>query len=305
MLTMAGCAQNNNYQQLELVKASELKAHSKEKQMAASQRVESKPKGQKAIQRKKIGIAFGGGGIRGYMHLGVIKALEESKIKADIVTGSSAGSIAATLYASGKTYDELEKIISDFSETDIMDIVLSRKGIMNGQNLAQWINNSVPQQKLSDMVIPIGITATDMTSLESVLIRDGNPGEAVQTSSTIPGAFIPVEHKDHLLVDGGVLNVVPVDYAKAMGADLVIAVDIYCGNQKPAKNTSLSMQLSTFRLLACKLSEAEINRADIVIRPDYEPDENRNFNSKKDAINAGYKAMMAQMPKLEKLLKEL
>lgn len=278
-----GCACSNNYPQLVLAKETEVLP-----QQTAS---------------KSLGIAFGGGGLRGYMHLGVIKALEEHNIKADLVTGSSAGSIAATLYASGKSYSELEEIINGFSESEIMDFVLSRRGIVNGQNLAEWINNSVPQQKLSEMEIPIGITATDMTSLESVLIQDGNPGEAVQTSSSVPGAFVPVEYNEHLLVDGGILNVVPVHYAKAMGAEVVIAVDIYCGNQKAAEITSLSMQLATFRLLACRLSEDEINSANIVIRPAYEPKGSGLLSPKEMATNAGYEAMLSEIPKLKSLLK--
>ena len=184
LLVLAGCTISNNYQQLKLTKQSDLQ--------------------QQQIKSKSLGIAFGGGGLRGYMHLGVIKALEENNIKADLVTGSSAGSLAATLYASGKSYGELEGIMSDFSEFELMDFVLSRRGIVNGRNLAQWVNKSVEQKKLSEMAIPIGITATDMTTHESVLIQDGDPGEAVQTSSTIPGAFVPVEHNEHLLVDGGV-----------------------------------------------------------------------------------------------------
>ena len=284
LLVLAGCTISNNYQQLKLTKQSDLQ--------------------QQQIKSKSLGIAFGGGGLRGYMHLGVIKALEENNIKADLVTGSSAGSLAATLYASGKSYGELEGIMSDFSEFELMDFVLSRRGIVNGRNLAQWVNESVVQKKLSEMAIPIGITATDMTTHESVLIQDGDPGEAVQTSSTIPGAFVPVEHNEHLLVDGGVLNVVPVHYAKAMGADVVIAVDIYCGNQPAAEITALGMQFATFRLLACKLSEDEITSADVVVRPAYEPEGSGVFSSKEVAVNAGYQAMLSQIPKLKSLLEQ-
>ncbi|WP_413699008.1 patatin-like phospholipase family protein [Psychromonas sp. KJ10-10] len=255
------------------------------------------------MKSKTLGIAFGGGGLRGYMHLGIIRALEENNITADLVTGSSAGSIATTFYASGKSYAEIENIITEFSEFDVMDFVLSPNGIVNGQNLAEWINANVLQEKLSQMTMPIGITATNMTTLESVLIIDGDPGEAVQTSSTIPGAFVPVEHDHHLLVDGGILNVVPVHYAKSMGAKVIIAVDIYCANQPQSEIKSLSMQLATFRLLACRHSEQEINSADIVIRPDYEPEGNGLFSSKQDAIDAGYQAMLTQIPKLKALLK--
>ncbi len=279
---LAGCARNNNYQDLTLQTETELALV--------------------ATQDQSLAIAFGGGGLRGYMHLGVIKALTEQDITADLVTGSSAGSIAATLYASGQSYEVLEKIIDDFNELKVTDFVVSKRGLVNGQDLADWINQSVPQTRLSDMPIPIGITATDMTSFDAVLIKDGNPGRAVQTSSTIPGAFVPVEHQQHLLVDGGVLHVVPVDYARTMGADIVIGVDIYCGNQPPAEEGALKMQLATFRLLACRLSESEINRADIIVRPQYEPEQGLGGQSKQAAIEAGYQAMLEQMPALLKIL---
>lgn len=279
---LVGCAKDNHYQQLHITT-----------QMAVEPL---------QTDNQTLAIAFGGGGLRGYMHLGVIKALHEHGIKADLVTGSSAGSVAATLYASGQSYDKLESILMAFSEYDLMDFVLSKQGLVNGQNLADWINASVPQQTLSAMSIPIGITATDMTDLESVLITDGNPGQAVQTSSSIPGAFIPVQHNEHLLVDGGVLNVVPVHYARAMGADMVIAVDIYCGNQPAADKTSIGVQLATFRLLACRLSEDEIMSADLVVRPSYEPKGSGVSSSKEVGVEAGYQAMMAKMPELKSLL---
>ncbi|GAB3486769.1 patatin-like phospholipase family protein [Marinomonas epiphytica] len=283
-IILHGCARSNQYQDLELVSKNDAQFE--------------------PWQNHSLAIAFGGGGVRGYMHLGVIKALEENQIKADLVTGSSAGSVAATLYASGQPYEELEIIIDDLNELAITDFVISRRGIVNGQKLAEWVNQSVPQQQLSQMPIPIGITATDMTDFKSILIRDGNPGQAVQTSSTIPGAFIPVEHNDHLLVDGGVLHVVPVEYARSMGADIVIAVDIYCGNQPSAEVTSMKMQLAAFRLLACRLSEPEIQSADILVRPNYEPAEAGLFSDKSAAIQAGYDAMMAQMPQLKQKLKQ-
>ncbi len=277
-----GCAKSNDYSNLVLTTDAELNTHQG--------------------TRPTLGIAFGGGGIRGYMHLGVIKALMEHNIQADLVTGSSAGSIAATFYASGMTYPQLESVMSDLNTLSLLDVVWSKKGLINGQNLAQWVNDSVAQTDLSEMPIPIGITATDMTAKSSVLIQQGNPGEAVQTSSSIPGAFVPVLHGGHLLVDGGVLHIVPVDYAKSMGADIVIAVDIYCANQTEVKDSAMQMQLAVFRLLTCRLSDDEIQRAQLVVRPHYEPEGSGLFSDKSIAIEAGYQAMMAKMPQLKRLL---
>ncbi|WP_295902540.1 patatin-like phospholipase family protein [uncultured Vibrio sp.] len=283
-IALTGCASSNVYPDLNTLSDYEVP------RQVEGALAEDKP--------KTVAIAFGGGGVRGFVHLGVIKALEEYGIKADIVTGSSAGSIAATLYASGLPYSEIEKIVDDVSEFKLADIVLSRKGLVNGQKLAKWINESVPQDNLNQMPIPIGITATDITHKESVLILDGNPGEAVQTSSSVPSAFVPVENKGNLLVDGALLTVVPINYARTMGADIVIGVDIHCDAEPDVNTSRQSIALNTLRMLTCKLSEPEIQSADILIRPDFEPESEISFGDKQVAIEAGYQATLENIPRI-------
>ena len=161
-------------------------------------------------QQHELGIAFGGGGVRGFMHLGVLKALEEEGIKPDVVSGTSAGSIAAILYASGMTLEEMELAIGEIDLSDLADFVVSSKGLVNGKKLSDWINTQVDYEDLAEMPIPVAVTATNLTNQKMVMIRSGNPGHAAQTSSTIPGAFVPVENQGSILVDGGVLSVIPV-----------------------------------------------------------------------------------------------
>ncbi|MEZ8822973.1 patatin-like phospholipase family protein [Vibrio amylolyticus] len=289
-LFLAGCAKNNVYPELNTLSNLEIPVQVQQEIAPSSS--------------KTLGIAFGGGGVRGFVHLGVIKALEENGIKADLVTGSSAGSIAAALYASGLSYSEIETIVQDVSEYQLADIVISSKGLVNGQKLAKWINESVTQDNLNQMPIPIGITATDITHKESVLILDGNPGEAVQTSSTVPSAFVPVENRGSLLVDGALLTVVPIDYARTMGADIVIGVDIHCSAEPDVKTSRQSIAINTLRMLTCKLSEPEMQRADILIRPDFEPDSEIRFGDKRIAIEAGYQATLESMPEILKRLSD-
>ncbi|WP_260810645.1 patatin-like phospholipase family protein [Vibrio splendidus] len=249
-----------------------------------------------------LGIAFGGGGVRGFMHLGVIKALAEEGIAPDVVSGTSAGSIAATLYASGMSYEEMEIAIEKVGMSDIADFVFSSKGLVNGKNLSEWINSQVTYDDLSDMPMPVALTATNMTSRETVIIRSGNPGHAVQTSSTIPGAFVPVENQGDILVDGGIFSVVPVYAAKDLGAKKVIAVDIYCHNQITPEISASKITLAAFRMQSCRLSEQELNSADVVIRPDYEPSGSAAFNEKEQAIQAGYLAAKEAMPEIKAML---
>lgn len=250
----------------------------------------------------ELGIAFGGGGVRGFMHLGVIKALAEEGIAPDVVSGTSAGSIAATLYASGLSYEEMELAIEKVGMSDIADFVFSSKGLVNGKNLSEWINSQVTYDDLSDMPMPVALTATNLTSRETVIIRSGNPGHAVQTSSTIPGAFVPVENQGDILVDGGIFSVVPVYAAKDLGAKKVIAVDIYCHNQITPEVSASKITLAAFRMQSCRLSEQELNSADVVIRPDYEPSGSAAFNEKEQAIQAGYLAAKEAMPEIKAML---
>ncbi|UPR31253.1 patatin-like phospholipase family protein [Vibrio crassostreae] len=250
----------------------------------------------------ELGIAFGGGGVRGFMHLGVIKALAEEGIAPDVVSGTSAGSIAATLYASGLSYEEMEIAIEKVGMSDIADFVFSSKGLVNGKNLSEWINSQVTYDDLSDMPMPVALTATNLTSRETVIIRSGNPGHAVQTSSTIPGAFVPVENQGDILVDGGIFSVVPVYAAKDLGAKKVIAVDIYCHNQITPEVSASKITLAAFRMQSCRLSEQELNSADVVIRPDYEPNGSAAFNEKEQAIQAGYLAAKEAMPEIKAML---
>ncbi len=251
-----------------------------------------------------LGIAFGGGGVRGFMHLGVLKALEEEGITPDVVSGTSAGSIAATLYASGMSLAEMEKAIEKVSMSDIADFVFSSKGLVNGKNLAEWINSHIEYDDLADMPMPIALTATNMTTQKAIMIRSGNPGHAVQTSSTIPGAFIPIENEGDILVDGGVLSVVPVYTARELGARKIIAVDIYCHNQPKPEISASKMTLAAFRMQSCRISQQELNSADIVITPNYEPSGSAAFGEKAQAIEAGYVATKQAMPAIRKLLLE-
>lgn len=256
-------------------------------------------------KKPKIAIAFGGGGIRGFMHLGVIKAFEEAGIKVDIVTGSSAGSIAATLYATGKPYHELEQIILNLKKDDIADFVLSTKGFINGQSIARWVNRVTGSPDISSLPFELGITVTELNSERSLLLREGNVGQAVQASSSIPGAFIPVKTNGKTFVDGGMLSLVPVRFAKALGADYVIGVDIYCGNKPVYKDSTMGVLYTSFRIQNCALGMIEAKESDILIAPGYEPPTLSSFETKKESIDAGYKAAKAMMPKIKKGIERL
>jgi len=254
-------------------------------------------------KNKTLGIAFGGGGVRGFMHLGVIKALEEAGIKADIVTGTSAGSIAAALYASGMNYEQIERIVTSLKQKDIADInIFCDGGIIAGKKLSSWIQKNTNHLHIENTPIKLGIAVTDLTQEKPLLITKGDIGKAVQTSATVPVAFVPVNSNGNILIDGGILSLIPIRFAKAMGADIVIGVDIYCGKKHKPKEEMLNIAMATLRLQSCEISKTEQSEADFLIRPDFEPKSFSSFDSKEESIEAGYKATKAILHELKKKL---
>lgn len=250
-------------------------------------------------QTPRIGIAFGGGGVRGFMHLGVLRALEEAGIRAEVVAGTSVGALFAALYAHGMSASEMELLAQSVNRYELLDLVFSSEGVINGQAYASWIRKVTGGRSIRALKIPLGITVTDLGAGKALLVVDGDIGEAVQASASVPGTVIPVQSKGQTYVDGGVLSLVPVHFVKALGADLVIAIDIYCGPHPAPRANALDTLLKTFRLQSCLLSQAEIAAADILIRPVFEPTSPVSFAQRDAAITAGYLAAQAAIPALK------
>jgi NTE family protein len=230
------------------------------------------------------------------VHLGVLKALDEAGIQIQVATGTSVGALAATLKASGLGYEDIAKLAHTTGRFELLDPVFSREGAINGQAYAAWIRAATGGKRLGEFPIPIGVTVTDLEAGIPLLVVDGDPGEAVQASATVPGTIIPVQSNGRTLVDGGVLSIVPVRFARAMGADVVVAVDIFCGRIPPLRGNAVDTVLSTLRLQSCLLAKDEIDSADILIRPDFEPDDPVSFAQRDAAIAAGYAATRLALP---------
>lgn len=280
---LGGCAQPNRYDDLTIVPLAEVRPRATLRS---------------ANRGPFLGVAFGGGGVRGFVHLGVLKAFDEAGIPIHVATGTSVGALAATLRASGLGYAEIAELAQSTGRFELLDLVFSREGAINGRAYAAWIRKATGGKQLRDFPIPLGITVTDIEAGVPLLVVDGDPGEAVQASATVPGTVIPVRSNGRTLVDGGVLSIVPVRFARAMGADVVVAVDIFCGRIPPLKGNAVDTVLNTLRLQSCLLGEAETASADILIRPDFEPDDPVSFDQREAAIAAGYAAAQKAMPEI-------
>jgi NTE family protein len=176
-----------------------------------------------APRKPRIGLALGGGAARGFAHIGVIQALEESGIAPDLVVGTSAGSLVAALFASGKSGHELATIADAMDETAFADWSYPGRGLIRGEALAKFVRDKTNRRDIEQMKIALGIAATDLDSGEGVLFRRGDTGTAVRASSAVPG--LPAGQDRHARnVDGGLSAPIPVHHARQMGE--FVAVDI-------------------------------------------------------------------------------
>ena len=249
----------------------------------------------------KIGLALGGGAARGFAHVGVIAVLEEAGLRPQLVVGTSAGSLVAALYASGKTSAQLQQTALNMEEVAITDWMLPivGRGMFRGEALAKYVNELVAGRLMENMAIPLGIVATDLGNGNAVLFQRGDTGAAVRASSAVPAVFVPVKINGREYVDGGLVSPVPVRFARQMGADVVIAVDISNPPEANPADGTLQILLQTFAIMGKSINQYELAGADVVVRPSLVGLKSADFSSRQRAIDAGRAAMLAALPALK------
>jgi NTE family protein len=260
------------------------------------------------VARKvKIGLALGGGAARGFAHIGVIKALEAQGIVPDIVVGTSAGSVVGAMYASGYDGFTLQKMAMEMDEAAISDWALpffsKSSGVLKGEALQAYVNKAVHNQPIEKLKIPFGAVATDLKNGQPILFRRGNTGMAVRASSAVPSVFQPVSIGGHTYVDGGLVAPVPVRFAKEMGAEFIIAVNISSATEAQATASSLDVLMQTFTIMGQRLNQHELKDADVVITPALGAMGSADFNGRNMAVLAGEQAAASVMPALKARLK--
>ncbi|MBP6008573.1 MAG: patatin-like phospholipase family protein [Rhodoferax sp.] len=253
------------------------------------------------VRMPRLGIALGGGGTRGFAHVGVLKALESHQLAPSLIAGTSAGSVVGALYASGMTGFKLQETSFALDEARLKDLDLfgMSRGLVKGQKLQDYINELVNQRTLDQLGKPFVAVATDLDSGQRVVFARGNTGQAVRASCSIPGLFQPVEIAGKRYVDGGVVSPVPVDAVRQLGADLVIAVDISATVNNPMASSGVADVLGrALVIMGQQLGAQEVARADVLIRPHVAGMSSRDFEQKNQAILEGEKAGEAAIPAL-------
>ena len=246
----------------------------------------------------RIGLALGGGAARGFAHIGVIQVLEEAGIKPDLVVGTSAGSLVAALYAAGRPGPDLARLALGMDESAITDWSFPGRGLIRGEALARYMREQTGGRTIEQLPMPLGIVATDLDSGVAVLFQRGDVGAAVRASSAVPAVFQPVMIGTREYVDGGLVSPVPVRFARQMGAELVIAVDISSPPDGNPTGDPFKLLLQTFAIMGRSINQFELKDADVVIRPRLAGMSSADFTARRRAIDSGREAALAGLAAL-------
>lgn len=255
---------------------------------------------------KKVGLVLGGGVARGIAHVGVLKVLSQYKVPIDYIVGTSSGSLVGAIFASGLSVSVVEEIAKRIRWRALLKVTFFQPGFIAPQAIVDFVEKYIGPKDFSDLKIPFAAVATDIRTGERVVIKEGSVAKAISASTCFPGFFAPVEYQGRTLVDGGIAANVPVDTAREMGAEFVIASDVvpskYLHNKPHDPVTSIGQSLD---LMLSRLSEAEKNRADIVINLQMEDEDiwHLDLNKAEKLIAAGELAAHRAIGKIKRALK--
>jgi NTE family protein len=256
------------------------------------------------LAKPRIALVLGGGAARGFAHVGVIRTLEQEKIPIDLVVGTSVGSLIAAIYAHDANSFELEWTAFSLEKSDLLDYALlsSSMGPVKGDRLEEFVKTKVPVTNIEDLRIPFAAVATDLNRGTRVVLERGSLARAVRASCSIPGVFQPVSHQNRLLVDGGVVDNIPIDVARERGADIVIAVDI--GENVTNFNITnlVDVTLQAVNIMFRENTAQKKLAADVLIAPDVGSVAMMDFTQKKRCMQAGIEATQRAMPAIHKVI---
>ncbi len=252
---------------------------------------------------KKVGLALSGGAVLGVAHLGVIKVLEENQIPIDLIAGTSAGSLVGALLAAGYTSDQMFQLVKSLTWGKISKVTIPKMGLLNSKLLERFVETKLGRIAIPELPRPYAAVAVDLTAGKQVVFRDGPVSEAVRASCTIPGVFSPLIRGDQVLVDGGVLNFIPTDVVRQMGADYIIAVKLMPGvvSEKRPENI-IQVLMNSFQLVISQIAE-HAPGGDTTIVPDLSCMNPHDFHQADTLYERGYRAATEVIEKIKSDLK--
>ncbi len=247
----------------------------------------------------KIGLALGGGAVLGAAHIGIVRAIEEHGIDVEYVAGTSIGALVGSFYAFGKDWDEIEAIATELKWMDISGVSLSRYGLLSNDKLGRLIQKYLGDKQIEDAKIPLAIVTTDISTGEKVVLNSGSVARAVMASMCIPGIFHPVDLDGKMLVDGGVVENVPISTVSDLGAEYIIGVELNAKHTYKKPKHILDVLLNSFHFLIKNSGKLHVQKADFTIEPDLSSFKRSDMGQIKALIKKGYTEGKERLKALE------
>jgi NTE family protein len=269
------------------------------------------------LARKRVGLALSSGAARGLAHVGVLEVLERNGIPIDLIAGTSIGAIVGAFYAAGKDISEIKKAVVNLNRRQMLslaDFTIPTRGFIKGRKITEWLKSVIGGTCFRDLKIPFACVATDISTGEEVVIKEGSVVAAVRASASMPVIFTPARLGGQFLVDGGLVNPIPVRILRDMGADFVIAVSVvpYLSNRvqpqepssasRPKEPNILSVLVRIMYIVGYQAALSGIREADITIAPDVAHIRPDNFNRARECILQGEQAAQRAIPELKRKL---
>ncbi len=239
-------------------------------------------------KKQKIGLALGGGAVLGAAHIGALRAIDELNIPIHYISGTSIGAFISAFYAFGKGWEEIKELTKGLNWLDLTGLSVPKLGLLSNKKLGDVIKKSVGDVNIEQAKIPVAIVATDITSGEKVVFTKGDVETAVMASTCIPGIFIPVEIDDRLLVDGGIVENVPVTPLKEMGANFIISVDLNAEHPYKKPENIVEVLLRSFDFTLKSATKLQTEKVDVQIKPDLSQFNMVDMGQAEEIIKIGY-----------------
>lgn len=260
-------------------------------------------------ERPKVALVLGGGGARGLAHIGVLKVLKRENVPVDLVVGTSVGALAGALYAAGLPIEQIEHMgrevgwdeLTDVSAARLLKLVVSEQ-LLRTEKMERYIERYIGDKKFAELPVAFACVAADLKTGERIVLREGDVGLAVRASATMPGFFSPVPYRHRLLVDGGLVDNVPVDVAKLLGADVVIAVGVPANFSKRNTSNVLMTLTQALYIQGEVLTQEQMQQSDVVIQPKVGDVSAMELWRSKECMEAGELAAREAMPALRRTL---
>lgn len=262
-----------------------------------------------ASKKPRIVIVLGGGGARGFAHIGVLKALEEENIPFDMVVGTSIGALVGSLYCAGMSTNEIAnmvttiqwKDISNLSNISLLTLLISEK-LLSTEKLEKYLRKTLGNKQFFQLNIPFVCIATDITTGERIILKEGDVALAARASATIPGIFAPVEYGQRYLVDGGLVENIPVSVAKLFSPDVIITVSVAADITKNSFNNIISTLYQAIYIQGQQKDEMNLAMSDIVIRPDVKDISVLDLDKANYCIQSGFIAGKNNANKIKEII---